>query len=196
DSDNVYVPAEKPEPLDAPPAPEIGVGPAAVRVHSVATRVPPLLFVTYLMSTRDGAMSSFVTVHVFVSPTAIELLQSPEKLGEYPAGPVSATPYAPGFRSTMVPAASAPAKVPGEGEDPTTLMVKSAATAAPPLSLITCLMTMRTGETSSFVTVHVLVCPRAIKPTQSAEKLAEDPVGLDSPTPYKPSSRVTVVPAS
>ena len=49
-SDNVYVP-EFTLPL-TPPAPEIGVGPAADNVKSVVTAVPPLSFVTVFTSVR------------------------------------------------------------------------------------------------------------------------------------------------
>ena len=153
----MYVPAEKPEPLDAPPAPEIGVGPAAVSVHSAAVRVPPLLFVTYLIRTSEGALSSFVTVHVFVSPTAIAPAQSAEKLAEYPAGPDSPTEYAPWSRVTIVPASFPENDEEGCTFVANTVIVKSPARAVPPLSLITCLMTIRWGATSSFVTVHVFV---------------------------------------
>src|SRR5947209_3599359 len=138
----MYVPAEKSGPLDAPPAPEIDVGPDAVRAHSVAPRVPPLSFVTYLTRTREGGMSAFVTVQVFVSPTAIEPVQSAEKLAAYPPGRVSETLYAPAFRKTVVPGDSAPGNDPGDGLPPVTVIVKSLATAVPPLPLITFLMTM------------------------------------------------------
>ena len=40
-------------------------------------------------------------------------------------------------------------------------MVKSLAVAVPPLSLITCLITVSVGATSSLVIVHVFVSPTA-----------------------------------
>ena len=68
DSDRVYVPASKDTPLTAPPAPEIVVGPVALNVQFAAVAVPPLLFITFFTSVRDGAISSFVIVHILFSP--------------------------------------------------------------------------------------------------------------------------------
>ena len=51
-------------------------------------------------------------------------------------------------------------------------IVKFAAVAVPPLSLITCLMMISWGWISSFVTVQVLVSPLVMDPEQSAEKEA------------------------
>ena len=48
-------------------------------------------------------------------------------------------------------------------------MVKFDATAVPPLSLITVLMTLSFGWMSSLVTVHVFVSPMAMVPEQSME---------------------------
>ena len=72
----------------------------------------------------------------------------------------------------MVPGDSAPGNEPGDGLVPVTVIVKEPATALPPLSLITCLMTISFGWLSLFVIVHVFVWPTAIDPVQSAEKLA------------------------
>jgi hypothetical protein len=58
------------------------------------------------------------------------------------------------------------------GLEPVTVMLKSAAALVPPLSLMTCLITMTWGWTSSFVIVHVLTSPTAIGPAQSALKVA------------------------
>ena len=63
-----YVPAKNVELLTAPPAPEIGVGPVADSVKSVATALPPLLLITSFSSVRDAASSSFVIVQVADSP--------------------------------------------------------------------------------------------------------------------------------
>ena len=71
--------------------------------------------------------------------------------------------------ATAVPGLSAPGKDPGLGAFPVTVIVKALATAVPPLSLITCLMTIRVAPWSSFVTVQVFVWARAIVPAQSAE---------------------------
>jgi hypothetical protein len=73
---------------------------------------------------------------------------------------------------TVVPGDSAPAKSSGESFVPPESSVKSAATAVPPLSLITCLITINVPALSSLVTVQVLVSPLAIEPEQSAEKPA------------------------
>ncbi len=68
------MPAEKVNPLVAPPAPEIGVGPEAVRTKAVATAVPPLSFVTTFETVKLGAMSSFVIVQLTVWPRAREIV--------------------------------------------------------------------------------------------------------------------------
>ena len=71
------MPAEKPEPLCAPPAPEIEVGPDAVSVKSEAAAVPPSSFTTCLTSVNDGALSLFVIVQVTSSPIASVILSGP-----------------------------------------------------------------------------------------------------------------------
>ncbi len=76
-SESAYVPASKDAPLDAPPAPEIGVGPLAVSVKSDGDAVPPSSFTTCLTSVSDGAWSSFVMVHVTSSPRASVILSGP-----------------------------------------------------------------------------------------------------------------------
>jgi hypothetical protein len=80
----VYVSALNVGPLDTGVVPDRFVGeppaPVAVNVHAVGTADPPLLLVTVFTSVNDGATSSFVTVHVFVTPFAIEPVQSAEKL--------------------------------------------------------------------------------------------------------------------
>ena len=55
-----------------------GVVPVTVIGKSAATFLPPSLLTTCLTTISFGAMSSFVTVHVFVSPSAIEPVQSAE----------------------------------------------------------------------------------------------------------------------
>ena len=66
----MYVPALTAALVTAaePVAPEIGVGPAAVRVHAVGTAVPPLSLVTVLTSVRCGPMSSLLIVQVTLLP--------------------------------------------------------------------------------------------------------------------------------
>src|SRR5512132_2410097 len=61
-SDNVYVPALTS--LSAPPAPEIGVSPAALSVKSDAFAVPPLSFVTVLTSFRCALWSLLLIVQL------------------------------------------------------------------------------------------------------------------------------------
>ncbi len=71
-----------------------------------------------------------------------------------------------------MPGDSAPGKSSGVSLAPPESRVKLAAVAVPPLSLITCLMTISLPGLSSLVTVQVLVWPLAIVPEQYAEKLA------------------------
>ena len=56
-----------------------------------AAAVPPLMLTTCLITISFGAMSSFVTVQVFVSPTLIEPEQPAERLELYSVGPDSVT---------------------------------------------------------------------------------------------------------
>ena len=64
---------------------------------------------------------------------------------------------------------SDPAKDDGLGELPVTLIVKLLATAVPPLSFTTCLMTVNCAAMSSLVIVQVFVSPIPIEPEQSAD---------------------------
>ena len=57
--------------LDVPPAPEIGVGPAALSVQALAEAVPPASLMTFLTKVRLGAVSSLVIVQVTKPPTGI-----------------------------------------------------------------------------------------------------------------------------
>ncbi len=66
-SASVYVPASKPAPettsaAPAAPGPEIEVGPVAERSQADSGEVPPI---TILLSVNEGALSLFVSVHVF-----------------------------------------------------------------------------------------------------------------------------------
>src|SRR2546427_9808221 len=96
---------------------------------------------------------------------------------------------------TGVPA-SLPGKLAGLGLLPVTVMVKFEARAVPPLSLMTCLITLRVAAWSLLVTVQVLVSPAAIDPVQSAERLEAEPSGPLAPTEEAPALMVTMVPAS
>ena len=62
------MPALKFGPLEAPPAPEIGVGPEALSVQAPEEVEPPLLLVTIFDSVRDGGMSLLVIVHEYDTP--------------------------------------------------------------------------------------------------------------------------------
>ena len=84
-------------------------------------------------------------------------------------GPAQVTLYWPAARPTCVPGDSAPGKLAGVGEPPVTVIVKSDAVLVPPLSLITCLITISFGPMSSFVIVQVFVSPSAIVLSQSAD---------------------------
>src|SRR5207249_2736673 len=132
--------------------------------------VPPLSFTTCLITCRTGCTSLFVTVQVFVWPTAIEPAQSAES--ERPEQPGAPSPPAeePALAASVVPSGAAPANEAVHGLVPVTDIVKLAALAVPPLSFTTCLITCRIGWTSLLVTVQVLVWPLPIpEPAQSAE---------------------------
>src|SRR6266571_1402445 len=148
-----------------------GAEPVTDIVNMDAVAKPPLSLTMCLITINFGWTSSFVTVHVFVVPMTAVPVQSALYDAAYPDGPVSDTSYEPAFSPTVVPD-SAPWNEAGEGLVPVTDIVKSPATAVPPLSLTTCLMTISFGWTSLFVTVQVFVSPTAIVPEQSAEKLA------------------------
>src|SRR5439155_20157190 len=85
--------------------------------------------------------------------------QSAENELAYPVGPVSLTEYDPGSSVTSVPGDSAPGKLDGLGLVAVTDIVKSLATAVPPLSLMTCLITKRWAACCVFVYVHVMISP-------------------------------------
>ena len=70
---------------------------------------------------------------------------------------------------TVVPGDSAPENDAGLGLVPVTDIVKLPAVAVPPLSLTTCLMTMRCAGWSSLVMVQVFCSPAAIVPEQPTE---------------------------
>src|SRR5262245_57255989 len=102
----------------------------------------------------------------------------------------------PGFRTTVVPAPSAPGNEAGLGVLPVTVRVKSADVRVPPLALTTFLMTMSCAGTSSLVTVQVLLSPTAIVPAQSADSDFLYPATATSSTLYAPAFSVTTVPDS
>src|SRR5207302_10031492 len=109
----------------------------------------------------------------------------PAKLAVYPARPPdSATEYEPGDSSRVV-----PDSVPANGACAAPLFViaicQSPALARPPLSLMTCLMTVSRGAAgpamSSLVIVQVLLWVAAIVPAQSVERLlAYPPIAASS----------------
>ena len=75
---------------------------------------------------------------------------------------------------TVVPGLSAPAKDAEDGWSPVTFIVQAEAVAVPPLSLMTCLMTVSVAGWSSFVIVQVgrpatvgQALARAGRPTRS-----------------------------
>src|SRR5436190_1370733 len=89
-------------------------------------------------------MSWFTIVQVLVWPFAIVPLQSADGVAMYPAGPVSVTVYEPGVTVLFVPGDSGPGKeFPPVAVTPLMCIVKSEALFGPPLSSITCLITMR-----------------------------------------------------
>ncbi len=92
----MYVPAEKLASLLTLPAPEIGVGPSALSVQSLACAVPPLSLVTCLTSVRLGATSSLVIVQLPPpAPIVISLpsrLTSPEHVQPTAAYPEAGPP--------------------------------------------------------------------------------------------------------
>src|SRR5919106_1595918 len=101
----------------------VSLAPPESRVKFAATAVPPLSLTTCLITMSCGAMSSFVTVQVFVSPAAMVPLQSADRVAAYPDGPVSETLYGPGSRVTLVPGLSAPGNDAGLGLPPVTDIV-------------------------------------------------------------------------
>src|SRR5262245_34903372 len=81
--------------------------------------------------------------------------------------------------ATSVPGDSAPGKLDGLGELPVTLIVKSDATLVPPLSLMTCLMTMRWAACRVLTKVQVTFSP-SFRLTVSVELdvVCEPPFGV------------------
>ena len=143
-------------------------GSSTVIVKSPALAVPPLSLITCLITISFGAMSLLVTVQVFVSPMAIVPLQSADFVA-YPDGPGLRRRRCRRRRSTFVPGDSAPGKSPGSCPGLDGHREVADALAVPPLSLITCLITISFGAMSLLVTVQVFVSPMAIVPLQSAD---------------------------
>src|SRR5207245_3819544 len=105
--------------------------------------------------------------------------------------------------ASWVPPAACPAS--GACSAPLCVIVicRSAAVASPPLSLMTCFMTVRRGAAgaamSSLVMVQVLLSLAAIVPVQPLERLFAYPSAAASSTPYVTEvsvRNVTVVPVS
>ena len=198
-SERVYVPADTATPVTAgvPVAPLTpAVGPVAVSVQSVATAVPPLSFVTVLVSVSVAGSSSFVTAHVTTCPTAIVTAPSVtgtlapppsvhvQSLPVYPAGPVSESVYVPADTATPVTAALPVAPLtPAVG--PVAVSVQSVATAVPPLSFVTVLVSVSVAGWSSFVIVHVTASPSGIVTTAPVTGRSPVPVAhVQSPAVY------------
>jgi len=105
------------------------------------------------------------------------------------------TEYAPALIEMVVPGDSSPSKLLLDGFVAVTSIVHWSAVAVPPLSLITCLITVRVGVSSSFVIVQVADSPSASVPEQLAPIVLVYPDGPpDSSTEYVPASTVMVVP--
>ena len=80
-----------------------------------------------------------------------------------------------------------------------TVIAKSAAVLVPPLSLITCLMTVSVAvgaAMSSLMIVQVFVSPTPMLPPQPADRVLAYPVWVASSTLYEPALSVTAVPPS
>ena len=122
-----------------------------------------------------------------------------ELVALYPVGPpLSVTLYVPGARVRIVPGNSEPAKAVIGVPLFVTVIDQFPASAVPPLSLTTCLITVSwgAGGMSSLVTVHVLFSARAITPVQFAPSDFAYPTTATSSTLYGPAFSVTVVPLS
>src|SRR6266508_4358840 len=153
-----------------------------------ATAEPPSSLTTCLITVSVPATSSFVIVQVLLAPglsvIAPDALQSPLIVAAYPLGPSdSLTRYEPAATVLVVPGDSAPGNgLPLTSLPPLLMCIDQAeATAEPPLSLTTCLITVSVGAMSSFVTVHVLFSPglSVTLPfaSQSPAKLTAEPLG-------------------
>src|SRR5437870_706936 len=148
-------------------------------LKSAAVLLPPLSLTTCFFTKRWAGWSSLVMVQLFCSPAAIVPAQPAESVGEYPSmSALSETEYVPAFSVTVVPA-SLPGNEAGLGAPPATFIVQLSADALPPLSLMTCLITISipvAGGKSSFVIVQILVSLTAIVPLQSGERVLLYPV--------------------
>src|SRR5437879_123892 len=144
-------------PGDSAPAKVAGLGllPVTAIGKSAATLVPPSSLITCLITINCGALSSLVMVQVLVSPSAM-FPEQPLYEAAYAGSSVSVTENEPALMATLVPGDSAPAKVAGLGLLPVTAIGKLDAVLTPPLSSITCLITINWGAWSELVTVQVL----------------------------------------
>ena len=116
-----------------------------------------------------GAMSLLVTVQVLVWPMAIVPVQSARVAGGVARRTGLGDLVGAGVEGDRrCPATRRRRRSPGWCPDRPTVIVKSARDVVPPLSLMTCLMTVSCGAMSLLVTVQVLVSPMAIVPVQSA----------------------------
>jgi len=123
-----------------------GLVAVTVIVKSDSTAVPPLSLIKSLITVRDavvGTISLLVIVHTMTSPAIAVSAHDAVLDSSYPAGPASATLYAPGSIVIVVPGAAAPGKLGVDGLVAVTVIVKSDSTAVPPLSLIKSLITVR-----------------------------------------------------
>src|SRR5262249_61907864 len=89
-----------------------------------------------------------------------------------PAAPDPVPLYEPTVARVLVTPDAEPANVlPPIAVTPLIVIVKSAALFVPPLSLMTCLITVSVAGLSSFVITQVLLAPAAIVPEQPGEAL-------------------------
>src|SRR5207302_1145969 len=144
-----------------------------------------------------GGWASVGMVQVLDSGAGSVPLQGALGLGVWPAGPPdSATLYEPTESVTFVPAA-----LPGNGVmgEPllVTVICHAPASAVPPLSFTTCLITLSVavGVTlSSLVMVQILVCARASVPEQPTAPVLLYPATVASSTLYVPALTVPFAP--
>src|SRR5574342_640084 len=142
-------------------------------------------------------MSSFVMIQEMSSPsssvavppsTAGHLASPVIDTKSYPVNPASSIAIAV-LESTVV-------VDPDVTTLPSTEIPKSSTPALPPLSLVTDLVSVIVGATSSFVIVQVFVSPTAIVPEHSIESVSVYPGSPVSATEYDPAIIVTDVPGA
>ena len=126
---------------------------------------------TTLVIVSFGAASSFVITHSLISPGFNAIipseLQSPVIFEEYVVSFVSLTIWLPAFNVISFPDVT---------EFPSTNNSNSSASFAPPLSLMTTLVTVSFGAISLFVIVHCFISPsaRVIVPSEAQSPEIDD----------------------